>query len=500
LAELNFELADDGTFWMCLDDFMKSYNKLYVVRLYHDEVGKIWQRHVSNGIWDGETAGGCVNFPTWVNNPQFGFSAAGNAPVRVFVQLSQKDSRYSGGKATTAGFIVFSTDDNTKRTEHAYAKDVKLSPTYTNARDINHEFVAEPGKQYVVMISTFDAGEQANYSLALWSEDPINMHQLPPASNPSGKVTAIPAKALELTSGVDDDDLAQSTAKRGPPKPRVPRARPGRSAAAAVSSSSSSRTQSTSSSGDASSPYDGQLDSEGRPHGQGKYVFTNGDAYEGDFDSGSRTGKGVYRFADGGDVYTGDFVSNQFHGRGVMVYGSGDRYDGEWADGQRDGRGKFTHNNGDVFEGTYRKSQRNGPGVMRFANGDVEEGNFVNSVVTGPGKFRFADGNVYEGDFANGELTGKGALTLVTPEPGFYEGEFLNGLRHGHGEYKSQQGDHFVGEYQKNMMHKGTFKRKNGDVYVGPFDNGVPHGEGSYTVGKDGRVFKGFFDHGKLPR
>ena len=46
--------------------------------------------------------------------------------------------------------------------------------------------------------------------------------------------------------------------------------------------------------------------------------------------------------------YTGDLKDGKRHGNGKYIYPNGDIYDGEWINGIREGEGTFTLNEGDV--------------------------------------------------------------------------------------------------------------------------------------------------------
>jgi len=44
----------------------------------------------------------------------------------------------------------------------------------------------------------------------------------------------------------------------------------------------------------------------GKPHGQGKYTWSNGDSYDGQFEEGSRSGFGILK-QKSGYQYEGEF-------------------------------------------------------------------------------------------------------------------------------------------------------------------------------------------------
>ena len=45
--------------------------------------------------------------------------------------------------------------------------------------------------------------------------------------------------------------------------------------------------------------YEGEINENQRPHGQGKMTYSNGDTYAGEWKDGLKHGHGVYTFTDG---------------------------------------------------------------------------------------------------------------------------------------------------------------------------------------------------------
>lgn len=85
------EISDDGTFYMCFEDWAREFNHLYVLRLYVDDGDAPWTRQKFQGRWTPETAGGCINNATWNRNPQYQIVASRNTPV--FISVTLKDKR-----------------------------------------------------------------------------------------------------------------------------------------------------------------------------------------------------------------------------------------------------------------------------------------------------------------------------------------------------------------------------------------------------------------------
>lgn len=59
---------------MCLDDWVKWFDDVSMIHVNNVSqlaLGSRWYEHIFQGAWQGETAGGCVNYPdTFLNNPQ----------------------------------------------------------------------------------------------------------------------------------------------------------------------------------------------------------------------------------------------------------------------------------------------------------------------------------------------------------------------------------------------------------------------------------------------
>ena len=71
-----------------------------------------------------------------------------------------------------------------------------------------------------------------------------------------------------------------------------------------------------------------------------------------------------------------------------------------------------------------------------------------------------------------------------------YYGNWLLDKKHGHGAIYWKDGSNYVGNWKYNQMHgEGTFTRVNGNTYAGIFNEGKEPDEGIFTE-KDGASFK----------
>jgi hypothetical protein len=100
--DLKHSLGDDGTFWISFEDFIIEFNKMYLCRLISDTE----YRKVSfHGKWRGKSAGGCANYPTWVNNPQYRLTVP--KACEVIISVQQQDPRITGTETACIGFNIF---------------------------------------------------------------------------------------------------------------------------------------------------------------------------------------------------------------------------------------------------------------------------------------------------------------------------------------------------------------------------------------------------------
>eukprot|EP01106_Pelomyxa_sp_JSP_P017441 TRINITY_DN711_c0_g1_i4.p1 TRINITY_DN711_c0_g1~~TRINITY_DN711_c0_g1_i4.p1 ORF type:complete len:613 (-),score=122.87 TRINITY_DN711_c0_g1_i4:68-1906(-) len=161
LQALNYKFADDGTFWMCLEDFMKVFTKLYLCRLYTDKIGEMWSQVVVEGKWKGDTAGGCMNHPTWPQNPQWGIIHHLDEVVPAFIVLSQKDARLHNPKknidAIPIGVYLFEvTEPNTAASPKTIKTRVYTPDAFQAERDFTMMIQLKPNVPYVLIPTAFD--------------------------------------------------------------------------------------------------------------------------------------------------------------------------------------------------------------------------------------------------------------------------------------------------------------------------------------------------------
>ena len=124
-------------------------------------------------------------------------------------------------------------------------------------------------------------------------------------------------------------------------------------------------------------------------------------------------------------------------------------------------------------------------------------------VPNGLGSATWPDQHTYKGQYKNGKFDGYGHYVV----PGSYEliGTWKNNYLI-KGEYKSENGNHYVGEFKKSECHgKGTMIYFNDHKYVGEWKDNIKHGKGKMTILIDdesrnwekGAVFNGTWSKGR---
>eukprot|EP01036_Dinobryon_divergens_P033388 gene33388-43165_t len=234
--------------------------------------------------------------------------------------------------------------------------------------------------------------------------------------------------------------------------------------------------------------YEGQRNTAGQMHGEGKYTYADGNIYEGAFVEDKKQGKGKYTYTSGA-TYEGDFAQDTKHGQGKYTYASGNIYEGAFLADKKHGRGKVAYANGDAYEGEWAEDKRHGKGKLTYASGVVYDGDFVADKKHGRGKVAYASGNTYEGDFVTDKKHGFGKQIYASGE--IYDGEWRNDKKHGKGKVLSANGDVYVGEWVGGKRQgNGTVTYANRDVYDGEWMNDKRHGKGKVTY-PNGEVFVG---------
>ena len=173
LATLDYELGDDGTFWICYDDFVKQFNKIYLCRLLDDSYKRIMFRNE----WKGELAGGCANHSTWVDNPQYVLTVF-EPDTEVIISLQQRDPRQTGKKGQFMGMALLATDGSKSTSYNPIAQS-----DINNLRENVLEVVLEPGR-YNILPFTFEPNVELEFHLTVASAEQFDVDSHQPGEEP----------------------------------------------------------------------------------------------------------------------------------------------------------------------------------------------------------------------------------------------------------------------------------------------------------------------------
>ncbi|XP_021002685.1 calpain-C isoform X2 [Parasteatoda tepidariorum] len=182
---LNHKNSNEGEFWMTYQDFVKTFTCVEAVHLdaetSKDEPtlrSKIsWQMKVWHGQWQrGVSAGGCRNnLDSFHINPQFQIVLP--EAEEVLISLSQ----HSILEPKVIGFAVFpmSKSLSTEIMEKTFFKKTKsiYSSAYSNSRQVSGRVHFEQGS-YLILPTTFDPGEEANFTIRVISNKPLKLKLL----------------------------------------------------------------------------------------------------------------------------------------------------------------------------------------------------------------------------------------------------------------------------------------------------------------------------------
>ncbi|XP_057954854.1 calpain-type cysteine protease DEK1 [Malania oleifera] len=180
--------SKDGIFWMSWQDFQIHFRSIYVCRIYPPEM------HYSvHGQWRGYSAGGCQDYDTWNQNPQFRMRATGpdaSVPIHVFITLTQGVSF----SRTTAGFRNYQSSHDSmmfyigmrilktrgrRAAYNIYLHESVGGTDYVNSREISCEMVLEPDpKGYTIVPTTIHPGEEAPFVLSVFTKASISLEAL----------------------------------------------------------------------------------------------------------------------------------------------------------------------------------------------------------------------------------------------------------------------------------------------------------------------------------
>ena len=173
--KLDWVKSDDGAFYMSFDDFVQYFVSVSICML-PEGFGR---PATVRGAWAGTSAGGCPNFETTANNPQFILSIT--RPTDIVLTLTQTDRRVGAGQDdwshASIGMYVCSTargvgsrGSGRLRSRHEVHRNrVAGTKTFSHSREATIKCsldMREHGTtRYVLLPCTFDPGVEAEFTI-----------------------------------------------------------------------------------------------------------------------------------------------------------------------------------------------------------------------------------------------------------------------------------------------------------------------------------------------
>eukprot|EP01006_Ploeotia_vitrea_P041861 TRINITY_DN66582_c7_g1_i1.p1 TRINITY_DN66582_c7_g1~~TRINITY_DN66582_c7_g1_i1.p1 ORF type:complete len:1187 (+),score=612.75 TRINITY_DN66582_c7_g1_i1:159-3719(+) len=177
-AKLGYTQADDGVFWMSFQDFVSHFEDIYVCRFFADSM---WIAREVRSKWSvaDNTAGGCTNFPTVVNNPQFAMRIV-HPSTKVVLHLIQEDVRGSLEKSLVGiGIEVYENEGqrvSQRRTGRLVCSNVE---GYIFRREVTCQVELAPSEvPYTVLVSTFSPNQERSFVLKTFSTKQIDFERI----------------------------------------------------------------------------------------------------------------------------------------------------------------------------------------------------------------------------------------------------------------------------------------------------------------------------------
>ncbi|CAO2609418.1 Capn9 [Lemmus lemmus] len=236
---LGHSALDDGEFWMAFEDFKAHFDKVEICNLTPDALEDSalhkWEVTVHQGSWvRGSTAGGCRNFlDTFWTNPQIKLSLTekdeGQEGCTFLAALMQKDRRKLkrfGANMLTIGYAIYQCPDTDQDQDGHLSRDffryhasLARSKTFINLREVSGRFQLPPG-DYVLIPSTFEPHQEADFCLRIFSEKravtrdldeniDINLPE-PPKPTPQEEETEEERHFRALFQRIADEDMEVS--------------------------------------------------------------------------------------------------------------------------------------------------------------------------------------------------------------------------------------------------------------------------------------------------
>ncbi|XP_056623936.1 calpain-1 catalytic subunit-like [Triplophysa dalaica] len=180
-------VADNGEFWMSMEDYTKSFKTMDICSTSPDFLNGSskcsWSSQYHIGQWTAETAGGI--WTIW-KNPQFRVRiekpsedcAGGECRENILVSLMQNQENRHRKQLSHLyiGFSVYKIPPEIKNDGGKYSSSffrrrspVAKTDTFSNLREVMKFFSLQPG-EYLIVPSTISPGEMASFVLSVFTK------------------------------------------------------------------------------------------------------------------------------------------------------------------------------------------------------------------------------------------------------------------------------------------------------------------------------------------
>eukprot|EP00026_Physarum_polycephalum_P003143 Phypoly_transcript_03152.p1 GENE.Phypoly_transcript_03152~~Phypoly_transcript_03152.p1 ORF type:complete len:806 (+),score=95.47 Phypoly_transcript_03152:50-2419(+) len=177
-----YRFQDDGKFYMCFEDFVEYFNRLYIL---NQQLGE--PKHILHGKWDASKAHGCHNHPLWYCNPRYVIKTS-EPDTTVLVNLTQYDLRHrhslnleqvrTKGNYNAIGMYLFDKTNEDYKTMHV-PNAIPKSTDFTDTRDTSIQFESKKAGTFVLLPCTFEPHKHISYTIEVFSNKHVTVAEIP---------------------------------------------------------------------------------------------------------------------------------------------------------------------------------------------------------------------------------------------------------------------------------------------------------------------------------